>query len=91
MIFNKIHWLGVGLSSPPGILYLHEKGHDLEVWNRSVDKASKLLNNRLTINHLNFDDLKKNLKANNIIVSMLPANMHYDCLLYTSPSPRDAS
>ena len=41
MIFNKIHWLGVGLSSPPGILYLHEKGHDLEVWNRSVDKASK--------------------------------------------------
>lgn len=43
MIFNKIHWLGVGLSSPPGVLYLHEKGHDLEVWNRSVDKASKLL------------------------------------------------
>ena len=70
--------LGVGLSSPPGILYLHEKGHDLEVWNRSVDKASKLLNNRLTINHLNFDDLKKNLKANDIIVSMLPASMHYD-------------
>ena len=78
MIFNKIHWLGVGLSSPPGVLYLHEKGHDLEVWNRSVDKASKLLNNRLTINHLNFDDLKKKLKANDIIVSMLPASMHYD-------------
>ena len=76
MIFNKIHWLGVGLSSPPGVLYLHEKGHDLEVWNRSVDKASKLLKNRLTINHLNFDDLKKNLKANDIIVSMLPASRH---------------
>ena len=78
MIFNKIHWLGIGLSSPPGVLYLHKKGHDLGVWNRSVDKASKLLNNRLTINHLNFDDLKKNLKANDIIVSMLPASMHYD-------------
>ena len=26
MIFNKIHWPGVGLSSPPGILYLHVLG-----------------------------------------------------------------
>ena len=64
MIFNKIHWLGIGLSSPPGVLYLHEKGHDLEVWNRSVDKASKLLKNRLTINRLNFNDLKENLGKN---------------------------
>ena len=39
MIINKIHWLGVGLSSPPGILYLNEQRYDLLVWNRSVDKA----------------------------------------------------
>ena len=29
MIINKIHWLGVGLSSPPGILYLKDKGYEL--------------------------------------------------------------
>jgi 3-hydroxyisobutyrate dehydrogenase-like beta-hydroxyacid dehydrogenase len=43
MNVKKIHWLGVGLSSPPGILYLSNKGYKLEVWNRTPEKASRLL------------------------------------------------
>ncbi len=60
MIINKIHWLGVGLSSPPGILYLNEQRYDLIVWNRSVDKAQSLLKNKIYVNQLNISSLSKN-------------------------------
>jgi 3-hydroxyisobutyrate dehydrogenase-like beta-hydroxyacid dehydrogenase len=43
MNVRKIHWLGVGLSSPPGILYLIDKGYNLEVWNRTPEKEVILL------------------------------------------------
>ena len=93
MIINKIHWLGVGLSSPPGILYLNEQGYDLLVWNRSVDKAQSLLNNKIYVNQLDISSLSKKLDRNDLIVSMLPASMHmeiaelaikYKCHLVTS-------
>ena len=47
MNVKKIHWIGVGLSSPPGILYLVKQGYNLEVWNRSTEKASKLLKQKV--------------------------------------------
>ena len=93
MIINKIHWLGVGLSSPPGILYLNEQRYDLIVWNRSVDKAQSLLKNKIYVNQLNISSLSKKLDRNDLIVSMLPASMHmeiaelaikYKCHLVTS-------
>lgn len=93
MIINKIHWLGVGLSSPPGILYLNEQRYDLLVWNRSVDKAQSLLNNKIYVNQLDISSLSKKLERNDLIVSMLPASMHmeiaelaikYKCHLVTS-------
>ena len=93
MIINKIHWLGVGLSSPPGILYLNEQRYDLLVWNRSVDKAQSLLNNKIYVNQLDISSLSKKLDRNDLIVSMLPASMHmeiaelaikYKCHLVTS-------
>ena len=93
MIINKIHWLGVGLSSPPGILYLNEQKYDLLVWNRSVDKAQSLLNNEIYVNQLDISSLSKKLDRNDLIVSMLPASMHmeiaelaikYKCHLITS-------
>ena len=93
MIINKIHWLGVGLSSPPGILYLNEKRYDLLVWNRSVDKAQSLLKNKIYVNQLDISSLSKKLDRNDLIVSMLPASMHmeiaelaikYKCHLVTS-------
>lgn len=93
MIINKIHWLGVGLSSPPGILYLNEQRYDLLVWNRSVDKAQSLLKNKIYVNQLDISSLSKKLERNDLIVSMLPASMHmeitelainYKCHLVTS-------
>ena len=93
MIINKIHWLGVGLSSPPGILYLNEQRYDLLVWNRSVDKAQSLLKNKIYVNQLDISSLSKKLDGNDLIVSMLPASMHleiaelaikYKCHLVTS-------
>ena len=93
MIINKIHWLGVGLSSPPGILYLNEQRYDLLVWNRSVEKAQSLLNNKIYVNQLDISSLSKKLDRNDLIVSMLPASMHmeiaelainYKCHLVTS-------
>ena len=93
MIINKIHWLGVGLSSPPGILYLNKQRYDLLVWNRSVEKAQSLLNNKIYVNQLDISSLSKKLDRNDLIVSMLPASMHmeiaelaikYKCHLITS-------
>lgn len=78
MIINKIHWLGVGLSSPPGILYLNEQRYDLLVWNRSVDKAQSLLNDKIYVNQLDISSLSKKLDRNDLIVSMLPASMHME-------------
>ncbi len=93
MIINKIHWLGVGLSSPPGILYLNDQRYDLIVWNRSVDKAETLLKNKINVNKLDISKFSKKLDKNDLIVSMLPASMHieiaelaikYKCHLVTS-------
>ncbi len=93
MIINKIHWLGVGLSSSPGILYLNEQKYDLLVWNRSLDKAKSLLKNKMNVNKLDISNFSKKLDKNDLIVSMLPASMHmeiaelaikYKCHLVTS-------
>ena len=93
MIINKIHWLGVGLSSPPGILYLNDQRYDLIVWNRSVDKAETLLKNKINVKKLDISKFSKKLDKNDLIVSMLPASMHieiaelaikYKCHLVTS-------
>ena len=93
MIINKIHWLGVGLSSPPGILYLNDQRYDLIVWNRSVDKAETLLKNKINVNKLDISNFSKKLNKNDLIISMLPASMHieiaelaikYKCHLVTS-------
>ena len=78
MIINKIHWLGVGLSSPPGILYLNDQRYDLLVWNRSVDKAKTLLKNKINVNELDISNFSKKLDKNDLIVSMLPASMHIE-------------
>jgi len=34
-----IHWCGTGLSAVPGLRRLIEAGHDVVVWNRTLDKA----------------------------------------------------
>ena len=78
MNVKKIHWIGVGLSSPPGIKYLIDKGYDMEIWNRTPQKASRLLSKRIKINQLNTENLRSKLQPNDLIVSMLPALMHLE-------------
>ena len=75
MIVKKIHWLGVGLSSPPGILYLSNKGYKLDVWNRTPEKASLLLSNKILVKRLDLNKLRNELNENDLIVSMLPAQI----------------
>ena len=80
MNVRKIHWLGVGLSSPPGILYLIDKGYELEVWNRTPEKAAKLLLNKIPVQKFKLENLKQRLKPNDLIVSMLPASKHLEII-----------
>ena len=46
---KTIHWLGVGLSSIPGIRRLASKKNSITVWNRTLEKAEK------SINHVNLE------------------------------------
>ena len=39
----RIHWLGTGLSSIPGLRMLLKKKYDVFVWNRTLEKAQSLL------------------------------------------------
>ena len=78
MNVKKIHWIGVGLSSPPGIHYLIDKGYSIDIWNRTPEKASKLLSKNIKIHELNILNLESKLQPNDLIVSMLPASMHLE-------------
>ena len=73
----RIHWLGTGLSSIPGLKMLLKKKYDVFVWNRTLEKAQSLLGD-LTNNICKFDlnELEKEIIAGDVIISMLPASHH---------------
>lgn len=72
-----IHWCGTGLSAIPGLRRLIEAGHDVTVWNRSVDKARKTVGDLTTqIEAFDIDALGAALAKGDVVVSMLPADMH---------------
>lgn len=74
-----IHWLGVGLSSTPGIRHLWKQGRDIVIWNRSREKAEKTLRNigvDAQMAALTDESLAAALKPGDILVSMLPAPLH---------------
>ena len=75
----RIHWLGTGLSSIPGLRMLLKKKYDVFVWNRTLEKARSLLGD-LTYNICKFDfkELEKQIIAGDVIISMLPASHHLD-------------
>ena len=72
-----IHWCGTGLSSIPGLRRLIMEGHDVIVWNRTIEKANKAVGD-ITNNIYSFDieAIEKKLIAGDIIVSMLPGDWH---------------
>lgn len=72
-----IHWCGTGLSAIPGLRRLIEAGHDITVWNRTLDKAEAAvgdLTNRIRV--FDFDTLSSEIQEGDIVVSMLPGDWH---------------
>ena len=74
---GKIHWIGTGLSSIPGLRHLLNKNSELYVWNRTLDKAVQLVGD-LTDNiyQFNLESLQSELLKDDIVVSMLPGEWH---------------
>lgn len=75
----RVHWLGAGLSSGPGIRRLAAQGQPLTLWNRTVDKARQVLAGLQTgalVRAYDVPALKAALTPGDVVVSMLPAPMH---------------
>lgn len=77
---RRIHWIGAGLSSGPGILRLVDKGYPVTLWNRTLSKAEKVIEGRnapnVEIKQWDITDFGFELNPGDIAVSMLPAPMH---------------
>lgn len=72
-----IHWCGTGLSAIPGLRRLIQSGHDVTVWNRSVEKATHAVGDLTTnIHAFNKDTLTTALHTGDVVVSMLPGDWH---------------
>ena len=72
-----IHWCGTGLSAIPGLRRLIEGGHEVTVWNRTVEKARAEVGDLTDdIRAFEIDALSAVLKPGDVIVSMLPGDWH---------------
>ena len=72
-----IHWCGTGLSAIPGLRRLIEAGHDVVVWNRTVEKARGAVGHLTTdIQMFDPEALAGALRPDDVVVSMLPAEWH---------------
>lgn len=72
-----IHWCGTGLSAIPGLRRLIQNGHAVHVWNRTIAKAQEAVGDLTQdISEFDFDALSDRTQAGDVIVSMLPGDMH---------------
>ncbi|GAB5435959.1 saccharopine dehydrogenase family protein [Falsiruegeria mediterranea] len=72
-----IHWCGTGLSAIPGLRRLIEAGHDVTVWNRTIEKAQAEVGDLTDkIKAFDIDALSAELIKGDVIVSMLPGDWH---------------
>ena len=75
----RIHWLGAGLSSVPGIRRLITEGRTITLWNRTLSKAKEAvsgLEGDFAVKTFTLDALNADVKEGDVVVSMLPATMH---------------
>ncbi|SNZ07485.1 saccharopine dehydrogenase family protein [Cohaesibacter gelatinilyticus] len=75
----RIHWLGAGLSSVPGIRRLIQEGRTITLWNRTVAKAERAVNGLegdFDVKAFSLDALAEAVQGGDVVVSMLPATMH---------------
>lgn len=72
-----IHWCGTGLSSVPGLRRLIERGHQVVVWNRTVDKAREAVGDLTQdIRAYTLEALTAALQPGDVAISMLTADHH---------------
>jgi saccharopine dehydrogenase-like NADP-dependent oxidoreductase len=72
-----IHWCGTGLSAIPGLRRLIESGHEVTVWNRTVEKARKVVGDLTQdIRAFEMNALAAAVEKGDVVVSMLPADQH---------------
>ena len=72
-----IHWCGTGLSAIPGLRRLPQEGHEVTVWNRTVDKAKEAVGDLTDdIRAFDRDALAAVLQSGDVVVSMLPGDWH---------------
>ena len=58
-----IHWCGTGLSAIPGLRQLITSGHDVIVWNRTIEKAISAVGDITnSIKEFDIQKLEKQLK-----------------------------
>ncbi|MFL2793989.1 MAG: saccharopine dehydrogenase C-terminal domain-containing protein [Paracoccaceae bacterium] len=72
-----IHWCGTGLSAIPGLRKLITNGHDIIVWNRTIEKAISAVGDITnSIKEFDIHKLENQLEKGDIVVSMLPGEWH---------------
>ncbi|MFZ5964515.1 saccharopine dehydrogenase family protein [Thalassococcus sp. BH17M4-6] len=72
-----IHWCGTGLSAVPGLRRLIGEGHEVTVWNRTLDKAEDAVGDLTQrLHEFEMEALSAEVQQGDVIVSMLPADFH---------------
>ncbi len=72
-----IQWCGTGLSAVPGLKRLIGLGYPVCVWNRTVEKAEKVVGSYTKrIRQFDLETLRDSLVEGDIVVSMLPGDWH---------------
>ncbi|QIE46319.1 saccharopine dehydrogenase [Pseudohalocynthiibacter aestuariivivens] len=72
-----IHWCGTGLSAIPGLRRLIQAGHEVSVWNRTVETAEEAVGDLTQrIQAFDMDALTAETQPGDIVVSMLPGDWH---------------
>ncbi len=74
---QTIHWIGTGLSAIPGLRRLIKLDHNIVVYNRSVNKAERVVGD-LNVRIVPFDmaTFASHVAAGDVVVSMLPGDFH---------------
>jgi saccharopine dehydrogenase (NADP+, L-glutamate forming) len=74
-----IHWLGTGLSAIPGLCWLINNGHKVNVYNRTVAKTIDVLKDvsgNFEIIEFSLGAVEQHTKPGDVVVSMLPGDFH---------------
>ena len=73
----RVHWIGTGMSSGPGLRRLISSRRDVTVWNRTVEKAKNVVGDlSADVRAFQIEELESALRPSDVVVSMLPGDWH---------------